>query len=145
MANARTKKGATSIGKRALENPSMKTGIRKIDTLKLDDIVSVVRKERGWSARTAQDAEIWYRLFLAMSKKKGGKPAFGIEENSDYIWHEHITSTKRYRKDCKEIFGKFLDHTPGRPKNWKAKLARSMKEYDKTFGFHPKNASTCCT
>ena len=145
MAKASTKKAAAPAGKKALKSRSMKTGIRKIDALKLSDIVAAVRRERGWSARTAQDAEIWYRLFLAMSKKKGGSAAFGIEENSDHIWHEHITSTKRYRRDCKEIFGKFLDHTPGRPKNWKAKLARSTREYDKAFGIHPPNVSTCCT
>lgn len=128
------------------KTPPKNTGIRAIDNLDLADIVAVVRKERQWSYRTAKDAEIWYRLFLAMSKKKGGTAAFGIEKNSDYIWHAHIISTKRYRRDCRKIFGKgkYLDHTPGTPKNSGALLKRSMKAYDKEFAIHPPDASTCC-
>jgi hypothetical protein len=121
-----------------------KTGVPAIDNLDLREIVAAVRKHRRWSAKTAKDAETWYRFFLAMSQKKDGIAAFGIEERSDYVWHEHITNTKRYREDCERIFGKFLDHTPGRPKDWRARLSQSMKEYDTAFGHHPPDAGVCC-
>src|SRR5712692_4012301 len=95
--------------------PTELTGIRSIDTLKLDDIVSEVRKERKWSADTAQKAELWYRRFLALSYAEKPRPAFGISKLADHVWHAHITSTARYRRDCQRIFGGYLDHTPGRP------------------------------
>lgn len=121
-----------------------KTGIRDIDNLDLRDIVSEVRKRRRWSPETARVIDRWYRLFLAMSYKNGGIAQFGIEERADYVWHEHITSTKRYRQDCNKIFGKFLDHTPGQPKGWVEMLEKSNAEYVAEYGIRPPNAGTCC-
>ena len=31
----------------------------------------------------------------------------------DEAWHAHILCTKDYRKFCDDVFGEFLDHTPG--------------------------------
>jgi hypothetical protein len=121
-----------------------KTGIAEIDSLDLRDIVSAVRKQRRWSPETARVIDRWYRLFLAMSYKNGGIAQFGLEERADYVWHEHITSTKRYRQDCEKIFGKFLDHTPGRPKGWTDLLEKSNAEYVAAYGIRPPNAATCC-
>jgi hypothetical protein len=127
-----------------MANLPPKTGITDIDNLNLRDIVAAVRKRRRWSAHTAQEADRWYRLFLAMSQKKGGTAEFGIYPGSDYIWHEHITFTKRYRADCEKLFGKFLDHTPERPKSWRAMLKTSAAEYDAAYGVHPPDVFTCC-
>jgi hypothetical protein len=30
----------------------------------------------------------------------------------DEMWHQHILDTAAYRRDCEEIFGRFLDHFP---------------------------------
>jgi hypothetical protein len=30
----------------------------------------------------------------------------------DEIWHLHILDTKKYSKDCSEIFGSFFHHSP---------------------------------
>jgi hypothetical protein len=132
--------------------PPTKTGISAIDELNLDQIVATVRKERHWTAKTAKDAETWYRLFLAVSRMSMGKrknvtAAFGLDESADFVWHEHIVNTKRYRKDCAKIFGRgtYLDHTPGKPKGWRARLSKSAKAYDKAFGTHPRNFRVCCT
>jgi hypothetical protein len=113
--------------------PTELTGIRSIDTLKLDDIVSEVRKERKWSADTAQKAELWYRRFLALSYEEKPRPAFGISKLADHVWHAHITSTARYRRDCQRIFGGYLDHTPGKPAGWQRRLAVSKGKYKKRF------------
>jgi hypothetical protein len=136
---------ARPVTKTRVTKPPTKTGITAIDKLNLRDIVAAVRKERRWSAKTAKEAETWYRIFLAMSQDQG-RAAFGIEKKSDYIWHAHITSTIRYRDDCGKIFGpgKFLDHTPTKPKDWRDRLAQSMKAYDARFGIHPPASILCC-
>jgi hypothetical protein len=123
---------------------SMLVGIRSIDTLDLDDIVREVRRERKWSAATAEKAELWYRRFLAMSHKQNGRPVFGICKLSDYVWHAHITSTARYRKDCQRIFGRYLDHTPGKPAGWQRRLAASSGAYQKTFHLKVPYFVICC-
>ena len=144
MAKPPTKsRSAKPRRKTRVTKPPTKTGVSAIDNLNLREIVAAVRKKRRWSARTAKDAETWYRLFLAMSQQKG-TAAFGIEKRSDYIWHEHITSTVRYREDCGRIFGKFLDHTPVKPKNWRDLLSESMEEYEARFGIRPPDSWICC-
>ena len=30
----------------------------------------------------------------------------------DLVWHLHILDTKAYFADCKEIFGKYIHHSP---------------------------------
>ena len=129
-----------------MDKPPRKTGHAAIDNLVLRDIVAVVRKRRRWSPATAREAEGWYRTFLALSYKRGGTAVFGLDKRADYIWHEHITSTRRYREDCEKIFGegKFLDHTPGTPKNAAVLLEQSMADYDNEYGIHPLYAGTCC-
>ena len=123
---------------------SMLTGIRSIDTLKLDDIVKTVQRDRKWSAATAASAELWYRRFLAMSYNQKGRPVFGISKLSDYVWHAHIMSTARYRADCQRIFGKYLDHTPGKPLNWRSRLASSGAAYQKTYRHPVPYFVICC-
>lgn len=134
--------------KARITKPPTKTGVSAIDNLNLREIVAAVRKKRRWSSKSTKDAETWYRLFLAVSQdtmSRDGTAAFGIEDRSDYIWHEHITSTIRYREDCAKIFdGKFLDHTPVKPKDWRERLSKSMAEYTARFGIHPRNARICC-
>ena len=31
----------------------------------------------------------------------------------DEFWHQHILDTRKYRDDCENIFGHYMDHTPG--------------------------------
>ncbi len=121
-----------------------RTGIPSIDDLKLDDIVREVRRTRRWSADTARKAELWYRRFLALSYRHDRKPVFGISKLADHLWHAHIMSTARYREDCERIFGGYLDHTPGRPANWKKRLDEAEEEYREAFGEIIPYSNICC-
>jgi hypothetical protein len=87
---------------------------RAIDTLKLDDVLSRVVEERHWTEGQAKEALIWYRNFLWLAYKHRNSRLLAINEDSDHLWHAHITFTKRYSSDCDRIFGRFLDHTPTR-------------------------------
>lgn len=118
-----------------------------LSRMKLDDIVERVRRERKWSPKQAADAELWYRRFLALTVQNGGRPIFGISEKSDYLWHEHITFTRRYRNDCARYIGRFVDHnptTPGMRKRLKSRLEHAKALYVKAYGSHPIDMSVPC-
>ena len=122
------------------------TGVRGIQRLKLDDIVAEVRRKQKWSARQAQEAELWYRRFLEMSFIHGRRPVYGISEKSDFIWHDHILSTKRYQRDTQRIFGHYLNHTPGKPpaRTRDSAMDRATQWYTKAYGGPPIDISICC-
>lgn len=86
--------------------------LRKINATKLNDIAAVVRRRNDWSAARTSLGVLWYRRYLWASYKHGVRPVFAIIQEADEIWHGHIVYTKRYRADCKRIFGRYLDHTP---------------------------------
>jgi hypothetical protein len=52
-----------------------------------------------------------YRMFLAI-KVRHWKQRLVPSEPVDDVWHSHILMTYQYRKDCKFLFGKYLDHDP---------------------------------
>jgi hypothetical protein len=122
----------------------MRVGIPSIDTTDLSDIVKDVQRTRRWTPKTAAKAELWYRRFLALSYNQNRKPVFGICKLSDHIWHQHIMSTQRYRADCQRIFGRYLDHTPGKPPNWQTKLAAAEAKYQTTYRELLPFGAICC-
>lgn len=85
---------------------------RAIDGLKLDDVLARVIDERRWPEERAQEALLWYRRFLWLSYKHWKTGVHAINRDSDELWHAHITYTRKYSRDCEQIFGRFLDHNP---------------------------------
>lgn len=65
-----------------------------------------------WSENEASSCEKLYKNFLHLShiyfKDKKLVPTHEI----DLFWHEHILDTEKYRRDCNELFGDYLDHYP---------------------------------
>ncbi len=120
---------------------------RAIDGLKLDDVLSRVIAERQWTEQQAQEALVWYRNFLWLTHKHGDNPFLAINQDSDYLWHAHITFTKRYSRDCKSIFGRFLDHTPTAGelrKRDRELFDASLRLYEAEFGTPPPNPVAEC-
>jgi hypothetical protein len=52
-----------------------------------------------------------YRMFLAL-KILHSRQRFVPSAPVDEIWHAHILMTDKYRRDCKLLFGRYLDHDP---------------------------------
>jgi len=120
---------------------------RAIEALKLDDVLSRVIEERHWSETQAQEALVWYRNFLWLAYKHGKKSVHAINEDSDYLWHAHITFTKKYSRDCDRIFGGFLDHTPvakGFAEQNRKLFDRSLHWYEEEFDESPPNPVIEC-
>lgn len=117
--------------------------------LNLTSVVAATTQRLGWDGRKAQHAELWYRRFLYLTQKssKRGNPVavFGIEADSDELWHDHIVNTAKYFEDCQRMFGGYLNHKPGTPAGWQRLLADAEQLYVTEFGVGPPFANTCCT
>lgn len=99
-------------------------------------------------------AEQEYRRFLTLKQLH---PAMSLVPSKlvDKIWHAHILDTRAYRKDCQELFGRFMDHYPYfgiYGDEDKAMLNQAFQEtvsiYERRFGPYPnelgsRNASRC--
>ena len=68
------------------------------------------REGEGWAeAQTFIAIEEYRRfLFLTLTRLEAIVPTTFI----DTVWHNHILDTAKYREDCQNIFGFFLDHFP---------------------------------
>lgn len=64
----------------------------------------------GWTEDEAVEAEEHYRIFMKAAACLGDpvSPSRKVDE----FWHLHILDTKKYRQDCMEHLGKFIEHNP---------------------------------
>ena len=65
----------------------------------------------GWNLERAKKAELGYKRYLAVTKASGGHQPVP-NGDIDRFWHEHILDTRRYARDCDNLFGSFLHHYP---------------------------------
>jgi hypothetical protein len=93
----------------------------------------------GWTEDRAIKAVEGYKRYLAITKALDG---FQLVPNADIdeIWHYHIMDTRRYEKDCQDIFGGFLHHYPyygmldeENEKNWKENQVTSNNIWNELF------------
>jgi len=59
-------------------------------------------------AKDAEEVERQYREFLIAAGV--AKDPIALPESIDEFWHAHILDTRKYRKDCEELYGAFLHH-----------------------------------
>lgn len=127
------------------DNPS---DIRSIEEIK-DDIMSIdlslildkMENLQGWSHEDVKEADKLYRNYLFLLAKYPDK-FLPPSEDIDEVWHNHILDTKKYREDCKKIFGKYLDHSPSYFRDYPEKEVKKLEEsftetrylYQKEFG-----------
>lgn len=85
--------------------------IRNFD---LTPVISQVKRLYGFGDGVLEMAEKHYRYFLALHVLYPTKTIVPTEL-VDKVWHCHILSTKKYRRDCNDLFGYFMDHEPADP------------------------------
>lgn len=108
--------------------------------LNLKQIMAGIRKKERWSAKRAKDAEHWYKNFLWMCYLNRKRPVAALGRDADLVWHNHILYTERYQKDCKTIFGGYLNHRPligKRTKKDQEAIEETMGEAYELFGSLP--------
>eukprot|EP01084_Bolivina_argentea_P223086 377511_1 len=107
--------------------------------LDLSNILHKVSSENGWTNEFTLKVGEEYTKFLYMIKHYGS-PAVP-SKMVDLIWHQHILDTKSYMNDMKNIFGKYIHHSPAytemerKDNGDKFKIFR--ERYHKLFGEMP--------
>src|SRR5712675_2352823 len=88
-----------------------KQHIRNLD---LSSVRAKLVEKMGWSPEQAQTVEIDYKRFLyALVHNEEGDVLSPPTQDVDEFWHQHILDTRKYREDCRAIFGHYVDHSPG--------------------------------
>jgi hypothetical protein len=85
---------------------------RRIASLALDVVREKATKRHGWNESKAKVLESEYRDFLILLAENDGKMISPWSDDLDLFWHEHILDTRKYAKDCKWMFGHFIEHDP---------------------------------
>jgi hypothetical protein len=115
---------------------SQEARIKELDLRFLKERLTDLKE---WSEQDAQETVRRYKNFLILLTRHPEKvlaPAADIDE----AWHEHILHTVEYTRDCLNIFGEYLHHTPARKSRPEEKAlmekARSLTSilYQKEFG-----------
>jgi hypothetical protein len=107
----------------------------KIQNLDLENIKDNLKRRKSWWWRWRNDVEkldIEYRQFLYLVVTNPGKSIVPWSEPMDDLWHEHMLDTAKYRKDCNEILGQFIDHNPNLPKGT-PEHKNALKDTEKTY------------
>jgi hypothetical protein len=93
------------------------TPLDPIISAKIDALDLTLAKQRlmdaqlgeGWSAAHTEIVERKFKNFLKLIST-------GIKcvptKHTDIFWHTCILDTRNYRKMCKNIFGRYIDHDP---------------------------------
>lgn len=80
-----------------------------IKDLDLSVVAEHLQERHNWSKEKTQTEINNYKIFLEdVLRGELGSPSKGV----DAVWHTHILFTKKYREDCQNIFGAFIDHEP---------------------------------
>jgi hypothetical protein len=131
----------------AKHSKAITRALDKIGRLDLTEIVARTAKGYGWTGQQADEAEEWYKNFLKLCYLNRRQPVAALGEDSDLLWHEHILYTDQYRRDCKALFGHYLDHDPIEGRASAAELRafeRSRQQYLKEFGALPEVMAFRC-
>ena len=106
---------------------------------------SLTQRKEGakWSRDKADLLEVWYRRFLYLVNLYP-KTTLVPSRDIDIFWHAHILDTKKYMKDCENLFGKYFHHFPyfgmrgaKDQSNWEDAFQKTDELYLQHFGESP--------
>jgi hypothetical protein len=118
--------------------------LRRIDALDLEPIVyKLMHPEPGETALSLPEADRDVGLYRCFLKLCALYPDATIvpTRQLDHVWHMHMLDTAKYRADCDEVFGRFLDHFPyaglrGKDdrRAWREAYAQTRRLFAEQFG-----------
>lgn len=118
----------------------------KIEALNLDTVrdkfykkLSLIQKISTNTIRVMDE----YRKFLYLVATHPHEVIVPWNQPLDDFWHEHILDTAKYREDCQNIFGRYLDHNPHLGKGT-AKHTEASKNTGRLYAsaFNKKNSGS---
>ncbi|HUZ37259.1 MAG TPA: hypothetical protein VMV17_13105 [Streptosporangiaceae bacterium] len=96
--------------------------------------------ETALSLASADQDVALYRCFLKLCVLHPGTTIVPTRQ-LDHVWHTHMLDTAKYRADCDQMFGFFLDHFPyfgfrGQEdqRAWQEDFARTRRLFRQHFG-----------
>src|SRR6185369_753578 len=97
-------------------------------------------RENGWSNEHAVRVITEYERFLLLVAT--ANELLSPSDAVDQAWHLHLLHTRDYRRFCRNLFGRRLDHTPSaggaeEQKKFEAAYVRVLERYRETFGEEP--------
>ena len=98
--------------------PSLDDAVRYINAMDFSQIQRKLCSDdellcRIWTATEAEIAIQYYKNFLYLNKKYlDAFPVLPPMLEVDEVWHHHILDTRRYIKDCDQVFGHYFHHYP---------------------------------
>jgi hypothetical protein len=85
-----------------------------------------------WSQQDAEHCIKLYKNFLLLHHLHPGVTLVPTKE-IDECWHNHILHTKKYHRDCEQIFGHHLHHDPAQPGEDDAGLVNAYQHTKELF------------
>lgn len=86
------------------------TFLKKLQEVDLESIAAQLMQS-GWTHQQTSRAIKQYRMFLFLIYLHPNTQLVPTQE-IDIVWHCHILNTRKYRKDCQMLFGRYIDHEP---------------------------------
>jgi hypothetical protein len=136
-----TPRGAATV---SAHRATAEERLRRVDALDLEPIVfKLMHPEPGETAlslaRADQDVAR-YRCFLKLCALHPGTTIVPTRQ-LDRVWHTHMLDTAKYRADCDQVFGFFLDHFPyfgfrgdDDRRTWQEDFAHTRRLFRQHFG-----------
>ena len=130
--------------------------IGRVDALDLEPIVYKLMQpepgERTLSMAEADQDVALYRCFLKLYVLHPGATIVPTRR-LDRVWHTHMLDTAKYRADCDEVFGHFMDHFPYAglrgeedQRAWREAFDSTRRLFQQQFGIDigPEPAASAC-
>lgn len=117
--------------------------IEKLQVLDLEPIAFLLmHPEKGvrWTREKTVQAIAHYKMFLLLHYLYSDKKLVPTVE-IDVVFEHHFSDSAKYRQDCNDLFGYFVDHNPyfglldeADEKNWLAAFAETKFLFEQHFG-----------
>jgi hypothetical protein len=87
--------------------------VQKIDFRQICFKLANDKDSEQWTDKDIETGQLLYTCYLALLLAYRDKPiVLAPPVLADKFWHQHILDTRKYMKDCDEIFGEYLHHFP---------------------------------
>lgn len=89
----------------------LQSALASVAQIDLSRETKIVGEKHALSEEDSKELCLRYRQWLAL-KKCLPEAELVPSKDIDDFWHEHILDTRKYVRDCEDLFGRFLHHEP---------------------------------
>lgn|SRR3990167_846539 len=120
------------------KQPSLTQAKEYIYTIDFSMVIHKMVSQDGWREADALAVAELYRNFLFLNKKYATDGMLPPSEEVDEFWHYHILDTRKYVKDCENIFGYYFHHYPYLVMDHQLNFAQLYQAFSQTQVLHSK-------